>query len=68
MLERDRVLLAIDKQVGPDPSYQRYMADVRLIDLSAAIEFTKKGIEPPRDCRRPFGLSYAAMGASSSMA
>jgi len=25
-------------------------------------------IEPPRDCRRPFGLSYAAMGASSSMA
>jgi len=24
--------------------------------------------EPPRDCRRPFGLSYAAMGASSSMA
>jgi len=25
-------------------------------------------IEPPRDCRRPFGLSYAAMAASSSMA
>lgn len=24
--------------------------------------------EPPRDCRRPFGLSYAAMGVSSSMA
>ena len=24
--------------------------------------------EPPRDCRRPFGLSYAAMGTSSSMA
>lgn len=24
--------------------------------------------EPPRDCRRPFGLSYAAMGLSSSMA
>ena len=24
--------------------------------------------EPPRVCRRPFGLSYAAMGASSSMA
>ena len=24
--------------------------------------------EPPRDHRRPFGLSYAAMGMSSSMA
>lgn len=24
--------------------------------------------EPPRDCRRPFGLSYAATGWSSSMA
>jgi transposase InsO family protein len=24
--------------------------------------------EPPRDCRRPFVFSYAAMGASSSMA
>lgn len=24
--------------------------------------------EPPRDCRRPFGLSYAAMGVASSMA
>ena len=24
--------------------------------------------EPPRDCRRPFGLNYAAMGASSSTA
>ena len=25
-------------------------------------------LEPPRDCRRPFSLSYAAMGLSSSMA
>jgi predicted MPP superfamily phosphohydrolase len=24
--------------------------------------------EPPRDCRRPFGLSYAAMAGCSSMA
>jgi transposase len=24
--------------------------------------------KPPRDCRRPFGLNYAAMGVSSSMA
>lgn len=52
MLERDRVLLAIDKQVGPDPSYQRYMADVRLIDLSAAIEFTKKGIDEAFDQKK----------------
>lgn len=27
-----------------------------------------KGSEPPRNCRRPFGLSYAAMETSSSMA
>ena len=27
-----------------------------------------KHFEPPRDCRRLFGLSYAAMGCSSSMA
>lgn len=25
-------------------------------------------VEPPRDYRRPFGLSYAAMETSSSMA
>jgi len=24
--------------------------------------------EPPRDCRRPFGLSYAAMAGCSSVA
>ncbi|MGB3471392.1 MAG: hypothetical protein WBA51_11270 [Erythrobacter sp.] len=27
-----------------------------------------EGFEPRRDCRRPFGLSYAAMAVSSSMA
>ena len=27
-----------------------------------------KGAEPPRVCRRPFGLSYAAMAGASSMA
>ena len=26
------------------------------------------GFEPPRLCRRPFGLSYAAMAGASSMA
>lgn len=29
---------------------------------------TRKRIEPPRVCRRPFGLSYAAMAGCSSMA
>jgi hypothetical protein len=29
---------------------------------------TVANIEPPRDCRRPFGLSYAAMAGCSSMA
>ena len=40
--------------------FQSYIADLlnELCDL----------LEPPRDCRRPFGLSYAAMGTSSSMA
>ena len=28
----------------------------------------KNRIEPPRVCRRPFGLSYAAMAGASSMA
>ena len=28
----------------------------------------KDRCEPPRDCRRPFVLNYAAMGVSSSMA
>lgn len=35
------------------------------------ISFSANGgttTEPPRDCRRPFGLNYAAMGVSSSMA
>jgi hypothetical protein len=30
-----------------------------------AKKMTPAQIEPPRDCRRPFGLSYAAMGMSS---
>jgi len=33
-----------------------------------AEEYREALFEPPRDCRRPFGLSYAAMGLSSSMA
>jgi hypothetical protein len=31
-------------------------------------EAEKLSFEPPRDCRRPFGLSYAAMAGCSSMA
>jgi hypothetical protein len=41
-------------------------------DSEDALLLQKQGnnheIEPPRDCRRPFGLSYAAMAGSSSMA
>jgi hypothetical protein len=33
------------------------------LDKPAGLRF-----ERPRDCRRPFGLSYAAMEATSSMA
>lgn len=32
------------------------------------IDLYNRYCEPPRDCRRPFGLNYAAMGVSSSMA
>ena len=34
----------------------------------STIPMLKGLIEPPRDCRRPFGLNYAAIGVSSSMA
>ena len=42
-----------------------------MISNSTVIAFTaqqKPETEPPRDCRRPLGLSYAAMGTSSSVA
>lgn len=44
--------------------------DAGNIEYSAAIErdVTDKRTEPPRVCRRPFRLSYAAMAGSSSMA
>lgn len=38
---------------------RRAMAELRALD---------DRIEPHRVCRRPFGLSYAAMAGSSSMA
>ena len=31
-------------------------------------QFVEKQTEPPRVCRRPIGLSYAAMAGCSSMA
>ena len=37
-------------------------------DLGIGQSTLGKWLEPPRDCRRPFGLSYAAMAVSSSMA
>jgi DNA replication protein DnaC len=39
-----------------------------LIEGATGVGKSYIGIEPPRDCRRLFGLSYAAMGSSSSMA
>lgn len=41
-----------------------------LKDRSYSLDGTIDGnqIEPPRDCRRLFGLSYAAMAGCSSMA
>ena len=38
------------------------------VDLAAETSHLYLWVEPLRDCRRPFGLSYAAMGTSSSMA
>ena len=45
----------------------------RYLDVTRAELVFARGVilvegEPPRDCRRPFGLSYAAMAVSSSMA
>ena len=48
-----------DIGLAPKPALPIWMKDRKSSGL---------GIEPPRDCRRPFGLSYAAMGTSSSMA
>jgi hypothetical protein len=42
-------------------------ADVRRLQEVLAREL-QETLEPPRVCRRPFGLSYAAMAGSSSMA
>jgi len=44
-------------------------ADDVAIVLNLRREFSgSSGTEPPRVCRRPFGLSYAAMAGASSMA
>ncbi len=56
--------------------WRQMMADTRLLGQQSALEqssfalMSKKmrPIEPPRVCRRPFGLSYAAMAGCSSMA
>ena len=36
--------------------------------LAVLISRVRTAREPPRDCRRPIGISYAATGTSSSMA
>ena len=38
------------------------------ISVATAHRHVRSAIEPPRDCRRHFGLSHAAMGWASSIA
>lgn len=60
-------------EAGGDPSLRNVTGDtvvdnaVMLGQYDLALHVMRLG-EPPRDCRRPFGLNYAAMGVSSSMA
>ena len=49
------------RRLSPRASIEDEIAQLRDLDL--------KGLrEPPRDCRRPFGLGYAAMAGCFSMA
>jgi hypothetical protein len=43
------------------------MADISGIKIPDS-KIAREAAEPPRVCRRPFGLSYAAMADCSSMA
>jgi hypothetical protein len=41
---------------------------IHCVDLDVSQKMTAIcAVEPPRDCRRPFGLNYAVMGVSSSL-
>ena len=44
-----------------------YYAEDEVERLATTRAATRPRNEPPRDCRRPFGLSYAATGVSSSI-
>jgi hypothetical protein len=46
------------------------IGSTRLQKIGCLLELVGAGVgfEPPRVCRRPFGLSYAAMACCSSMA
>ena len=48
-------------------SVPRLIFNAKTLKLCSKIKFATQA-EPPRVCRRPFGLSYAAMAGCSSMA
>ncbi|PKP66638.1 MAG: IS110 family transposase [Alphaproteobacteria bacterium HGW-Alphaproteobacteria-7] len=62
----------LEERAAADPVCNRLMSvpgvgPITSLTFTASVEDPQR-FEPPRDCRRPFGLSYAAIGASSSMA
>lgn len=62
-LARSRVLGEPDKD-DAEPLLAALASAVRLLHHLEGQSLN----EPPRDCRRPSGLNYAAIGVSSSMA
>ena len=63
----------IELETGPTATWlwtelKRLGLPMIYIDARHAKAVLKMQIEPPRVCRRPFGLSYAAMAGCSSMA
>lgn len=65
-----RQLIAIEVKAGSDFSniHNRIGEAEKSHQKAKAVGFVECWTEPLRDCRRPFGLSYAAMGTSSSVA
>jgi hypothetical protein len=41
---------------------------IRVMEGGLGVVYAVEHSEPPRDCRRPFGLSHAAMAVNSIMA
>ncbi|MFU7529531.1 patatin-like phospholipase family protein [Qipengyuania sp. ASV99] len=83
LTERPRAVLVVRAEAPLPPSSKRFDTLVEIGLQSVELQTREVGnsdighvdlmnrllaAEPPRDCRRPFGLSYAAMAVSSSMA